>query len=103
MERVRIDFAGDVDGLIVTKDARPGHAAWMRDNGGRITGLMFRCPRCNHFGRVVFKPRANNMPGGWDWDGNVEAPTVTPSILHDSKRCGWHGYLTAGEFVPCST
>jgi hypothetical protein len=44
----------------------------------------------------------------WNWDGNVDAPTLTPSILHTKRvdgvypdGCGWHGYLTAGEFTSC--
>lgn len=33
----------------------------------------------------------------WEWDGNREAPTVTPAIDHPG--C-WRGWLTKGEFVP---
>jgi len=58
-------------------------------------GITFRCPGCNHLGGVSF------LPGGWKWDGNREAPTVTPSILHNKGVCGWHGYLTAGMFIAC--
>lgn len=45
----------------------------------------------------------------WEWDGNREAPTLTPSILKwqldkHGKRVGehWHGYLTAGVFKLCN-
>ncbi len=31
----------------------------------------------------------------WDWDGNREAPTITPSIL--DVVTGWHGYMRAGQ------
>ena len=58
-------------------------------------GLRFVCPGCGELGGINFSA------GGWTWDGNREAPTCTPSILHDDGRCGWHGYLTAGEFRPC--
>lgn len=35
----------------------------------------------------------------WHWDGNVEAPTVTPSIGCDHPpRCGQHRVITAGEW-----
>ena len=41
-------------------------------------------------------------PGGgprvWGWDGNVAAPTLTPSIL---VHAGWHGWLQAGQFKSC--
>lgn len=37
----------------------------------------------------------------WTWDGNREAPTLTPSILHWGGGRGqpatWHGYLRAGK------
>jgi hypothetical protein len=35
----------------------------------------------------------------WHWDGNMEAPTVSPSIGCDAK-CGWHGHINAGEVLP---
>jgi hypothetical protein len=38
---------------------------------------------------------------GWDWDGNREAPTLTPSVLQSGLPCRWHGYLTAGEWKEC--
>jgi len=31
----------------------------------------------------------------WNWDGNREAPTITPSIL--DVVTGWHGYMRAGQ------
>lgn len=34
--------------------------------------------------------------GEWEWDGNREAPTLSPSILHHSEP-KWHGYLRAGR------
>lgn len=34
----------------------------------------------------------------WQWDGNREAPTLTPSILHHSHK-EWHGYLREGKLV----
>lgn len=35
----------------------------------------------------------------WQWDGNLEAPTLAPSIGCDSK-CGWHGHIQSGEVKP---
>lgn len=34
----------------------------------------------------------------WRWDGNREAPTLEPSILHHSEP-PWHGFLRAGVLV----
>lgn len=35
----------------------------------------------------------------WHWDGNMQEPTITPSIGCD-HRCGWHGHITAGDITP---
>ena len=45
-----------------------------------------------------------NQNGGraqWDWDGNREAPTFTPSINCEGN-CGWHGYIRNGRCVSVS-
>ena len=34
----------------------------------------------------------------WAWDGNEEAPTVTPSILTIGQ---WHGHLKSGRLISC--
>ena len=36
----------------------------------------------------------------WLWDGNKDAPTLTPSIACGMpKGCDWHGHMRAGRFV----
>ena len=50
-------------------------------------------------GRSDIKRDGQGGNGGrpqWDWDGNREAPTFSPSI-----NCGscWHGYIRAGRCV----
>lgn len=38
----------------------------------------------------------------WQWDGNRQSPTVTPSIRSlGGSRAGWHGWLRAGKFMSC--
>lgn len=47
------------------------------------------------------KRNGQNQDGGraqWDWDGNRDAPTFSPSINCESA-CGWHGYLRNGRCV----
>lgn len=36
----------------------------------------------------------------WWWDGNEDAPTLTPSV-DCSETGGWHGFIRAGELVKC--
>ncbi|MEN6481297.1 MAG: DUF6527 family protein [Anaerolineaceae bacterium] len=44
-------------------------------------------------------------PAIWGWNGNKEAPTITPSILifsgdgNGGRREQWHGFLTDGKLV----
>lgn len=76
--------------------------------------LLYKCPcGCGDYGalqlageyaREVKEPERAK----WTWDGNREAPTLTPSILHyntgpNGERAGehWHGYLKAGVFEKC--
>jgi hypothetical protein len=69
--------------------------------------IIFVCPngkRCV----VLLGPQAVAPTGGqrlhiWAWDGNLERPTLTPSINCLAKKdgkptggCGWHGFITAG-------
>lgn len=69
--------------------------------------IIFECPnrkRCavllgpSHVPRP--KDGALNI---WAWDGNIERPTITPSINCIAEKdgkptggCGWHGFITAG-------
>ncbi len=72
---------------------------------GREQTFSFVCPKGRHCGGIIIKGRTSlkhdpqNKNGGiaqWDWDGNREAPTFSPSI-----NCGscWHGYIRKGRCV----
>lgn len=69
--------------------------------------ILFVCPngkRCSVAMGPTPEPRPTDKePGIWGWDGNRDAPTLTPSINclaeKDGKPtsgCGWHGFITAG-------
>lgn len=59
-------------------------------------GIIYCCPcGCGKICSLHFRPEPSPS---WDWDGNIEAPTLTPSI-HDPGH--WHGYLTAGVWLSC--
>ena len=37
----------------------------------------------------------------WGWDGDLEAPTLEPSIdSQGPQNVAWHGYLRDGKLVP---
>lgn len=74
--------------------------------------LMFGCPcGCGSLNAVNVRPYPKDNPDprpNWQWDGNEQCPTLTPSILiyqldDKGERIGehWHGFLTSGEFRSC--
>ena len=75
-------------------DLAPGSAQWTEE--GSSQSLIFICP-CG-CGKVRSVPVKGQQK--WDWDGNKELPTLTPSILIIGE-CHWHGFLTAGEWRTC--
>lgn len=44
--------------------------------------------------RIPISPTGSAVPPVWTWDGNKEAPTLTPSI---DVIGVWHGWLRAGK------
>ena len=64
--------------------------------------MWYTCPcGCGAHGCLPvgngFKPdRGVIGQATWQWDGNREAPTLSPSINHVGH---WHGYLRSGMWV----
>lgn len=69
----------------------PKQKGW-NDSDVRCAGLLIA-------GRSDIKRDGQGGNGGrpqWDWDGNREAPTFSPSI--NCQGC-WHGYIRNGRCV----
>lgn len=76
---------------------------------GKEARFGFICPKSGHYcsglliaGRTGLKRNGEGKNGGapqWDWDGNRELPTFSPSI--NCIKC-WHGYIRAGRCVDTS-
>lgn len=61
--------------------------------------FWFVCPGpCKSIAPIALRPVVDGSQQSWEWDGNLDAPTLTPSINH--VGC-WHGWLTSGMFTPC--
>lgn len=77
-----------------------GDFYWTGMKDGKISRMMFVCPcGCGDICGVTVKPGCET---GWDWDGNLDCPTLKPSILISNSRGEgehWHGFLTGGRFV----
>lgn len=86
--RVPATLVDDVDDHRDT----PG-AIDVRAFDGRVAGIGFICPcGCGQEGWLPVEPEA---APSWEWNGNVERPTLSPSVLQ-RNGCKWHGYLRAG-------
>ena len=48
--------------------------------------------------RIAKDPDLPDNQAIWQWDGNRDAPTLSPSILHHSSP-PWHGWMRAGQLV----
>lgn len=78
----------------------PGDFLWSRSSSDDPARILFICPcGCGDHTGVPVRPESTPGPV-WTWDGNRDAPTLTPS-LQRVGGCNWHGFLTAGEFREC--
>jgi hypothetical protein len=63
--------------------------------GGKL--LVFHCPGCEY--SHPFEIEATDGSGGWIWNGSMDAPTFSPSLLihggGSSPRC--HSFVTDGR------
>lgn len=56
---------------------------WGVSEDGQRTGLGFDCPGC---GLVHIVWTAASKPVRWEWNGSMESPTFSPSLL---VTCQW--------------
>jgi hypothetical protein len=81
------------------KDLPPGSACWVRGyKTEKIVYIRFVCP-CG-CGAVHGVPVDKSFGSAWDFNGDYQKPTLTPSIQILSG-CRWHGYITDGTFKTC--
>lgn len=86
-----------VDDIDHARDT-PGAYEFVEHRDSGSSGMAFICPcGCGREGYLPFRPESSPS---WQWNGDRQRPTLTPSILQVGG-CRWHGYLTAGEFVEC--
>ncbi len=80
---------------------RPGSFKPYSTQQNSPAGINFICPcGCGEIGRVNFA--LPGQEGGWSWNGDLDKPTVQPSVYFNRGRPGeWHGYLTDGVWRSC--
>jgi len=79
----------------------------INDHGVRYQALAFICPGCelDGLGTSLHMLPVNTelTKPAWTWDGNLELPTISPSILTKYKKLDevefiCHSFLNAGLF-----
>lgn len=81
------------------------------DAGNHYRMLMVKMPADGgKVHGVVIAPavRSGWNKAAWQWDGNEEAPTLTPSIRYGERNEAheitvehWHGFITSGQIKSC--
>lgn len=78
----------------------PGEHCFSAPAPDRPKWLRFRCrndPRDTC--AIALRPQRNGVGASWEWDGNREAPTISPSVNCENV-CGWHGWIRNGQWTP---
>lgn len=69
----------------------------MQHNGGQ--SLFISCPGCKHLHPIAIKPEGHPTGQCWDWNGDVNKPTFSPSLLccagYPAARC--HSFIRDGN------
>ena len=91
--------------LIEQELRQPGDFFILENEYGRW--MYFICPcatqECRRHTSILLYKEGQEKPNmiikgsSWLWDGDMDKPTLIPSIQRNSL-CRWHGYLTAGFF-----
>lgn len=76
------------------------------DHGVTYDSLAFACPGCAEMyggdGLHMLPVNSSAVSPAWSWDGNLDEPTLSPSILtrypHPDGERVCHSFLRAGVF-----
>lgn len=74
------------------------------DSGSEGTlGYMFKCPGCKMYHEVYVRPAKNGLGASWQFNGDLEKPTFSPSLLVKgySEKLGrdyvCHSFIVDGQ------
>lgn len=70
-------------------------ATLVRRDDGSTYGIRFECPGCGDPHVVPTLPE----PKGWTWNGSLETPTLSPSILVQARKGNPLQELVCHSFV----
>jgi hypothetical protein len=86
---------GDIAWRIGTEKDDDGHWCGFRQiEGGESPTHMFFVGLDGLIGLIALRPETLGNGHSWEFDGNLDAPTIRPSIDGGAGR--WHGWITKG-------
>lgn len=89
----RVRFVDYADQSMRRYDPPPIDAdgVWLAyiDRSHKTPMIYFACPICTTFGTVLL-----DQPSGHTWNGDANAPTLSPSLV---TGCGFHGWVSDGN------
>lgn len=91
-----------VDSIDSDEGQAPGAVEFRKHEAASEAGVAFRCPcGCGTEGYLPVRPKgaSRTRKPEWEWDGNSEKPTLSPSVFNSGLPCKWHGWLRNGEWV----
>lgn len=68
--------------------------------GDQSSSFCFWCPGCDELHQYTVR-KDGNRPA-WNFNGNYESPTFTPSLLYPSKSIRCHLFVTEGRIIYCT-
>ncbi len=90
------------DGVAFRADRRAGSFAYRRMTPDDApAGMAFFCPcGCGRESWMAFD--GSGQPGrNWTWNGDLDNPTLHPSVHNSGMPCKWHGWLRDGYWEEC--
>lgn len=66
-------------------------------------GVYAICPVCGKAGTVWFADQHADHRAVWQWNGDRDKPTLTPSVLSFNQNCGMHVWVRDGQILDAGT
>ena len=76
-------------------DMPPGGFCFRNNKEGQL--VMWLCFPNGSTSVIKIRPYEGSDPS-WEWDGNEDKPTLSPSV--NAVGC-WHGWVKSGRLVSC--
>ena len=80
-------------------------STYEEDGKDEVYGVRCVCPVCYDFaGRVSIRPLPSESPVTWEWNGSMDAPTLTPSVATQAPpNCSYHVWVRDGQIIDAGT